>query len=112
MQAKLRWLRISGLWREKFRKWKVGAQERLRVVKEARAVAAMEERRKQYQADAQQRLAWVDEALAQRIIEDNTCPICSADAGQLTDMSCIWHLLALCVSPRIDPLVRYGLAVK
>lgn len=51
-------------------------------------MVAMEERRKRYQADAQQRLAWVDEGLAQRVVEDSTCPVCCADAGGLP-MACL-----------------------
>jgi len=53
-------------------------------VEKAAALAQMEERRKQHQADAQQRLAWVDEGLNQRLIEDNNCPVCCANAGWQT----------------------------
>lgn len=77
----MRWLRTSRLWRDIFQKWTARAREQLRLRREAAAVVAMEERRKRYQADAQQRLAWVDEGLAQRVVEDSTCPVCSADAG-------------------------------
>ena len=66
------------------RRWQTEVAERLRLrkeaVQEAAAVAAMEEKRKQYQADAQQRLAWVDQGLAGSL-QDNTCPVCCADAG-------------------------------
>ena len=79
----MRWLRASRLWRTIFNKWTARAREQLRVRREAAAVVAMEERRKRYQADAQQRLAWVEEGLAQRVVEDSTCPVCCADAGGL-----------------------------
>ena len=79
----MRWLRTSRLWRNIFQKWTVRAREQLALRRESAAVVAMEERRKRYQADAQQRLAWVDEGLAQRIVEDSTCPVCCADAGGL-----------------------------
>lgn len=82
-QAKMRWLRSSQLWRTIFRKWMSRAREQLQLRREALAVVAMEERRKRYQADAQQRLAWVDEGLAQWLVEDSTCPVCCADAGEL-----------------------------
>ena len=79
----MRWLRTSQLWRNIFQKWTARAREQLALRQEAAAVVAMEERRKRYQADAQQRLAWVDEGLAQRVVEDSTCPVCCGDAGGL-----------------------------
>ena len=84
----MRWLRTSRLWRSIFRKWTARAREHLRLRREAAAVVAMEERRKRYQADAQQRLAWVHESLAQRIVEDSTCPVCCADAGRSPIIDC------------------------
>lgn len=90
-QAKMRYLRTSRLWRNLFQKWVGRAREQLRLRREALAVVAMEKRRKRYQADAQQRLAWVDEGLAQHI-EDHTCPVCCADAGQQNYMRCSCHL--------------------
>ena len=83
LQAKMRWLRTSRLWRNIFQKWTARAREQLALRREAAAVVAMEERRKQYQADAQQRLAWVDEGLAQGILDGSTCPVCCAAAGGL-----------------------------
>ncbi|DBA81849.1 TPA: hypothetical protein ACH3X1_007568 [Trebouxia sp. C0004] len=80
--AKIRWLRASRLWREKFHSWILSIRAKRRVQKEAEAVAALEERRKQYQANAQQRLAWVEEGLSQRLIEDSTCPVCRSHAGK------------------------------
>jgi hypothetical protein len=97
LQAKIRWLRASRLWREKFHSWTLSIQAKKRLQKEAEAVAALEERRKQYQANAQQRLAWVEEGLSQRLIEDSTCPVCCPDAGQLHQPCCLPHLtLLLC----------------
>jgi hypothetical protein len=49
---------------------------RLMLRKQPRAI--------EYQADAQQRLAWVEEGLKQRLIEDNSCPVCCANAGWQT----------------------------
>lgn len=80
--AKIRWLRASRLWREKFHSWTLSMRAKKRLQKETEAVAALEERRKQYQANAQQRLAWVEEGLSQRLTEDSTCPVCRSDAGK------------------------------
>lgn len=83
----MKWLRISRLCQGNVRRWKAEIGERWRLqreaVEKAAALADMEEKRRQYQADAQQRLAWVEEGLAQRLIEDNTCPVCCKDVGQL-----------------------------
>ena len=88
VQGKIRWLRISRVCQGNVRRWKaeIGEQWRLQreAVEKAAALALMEERRKQYQADAQQRLAWVEEGLKQRLIEDNSCPVCCANAGWQT----------------------------
>ena len=83
LQAKIRWLRASRLWRETSHSWTLSIRAKKQLQKEAEAVAALEERRKQYQANAQQRLAWVEEGLSQRLMEDSTCPVCRSDAGQL-----------------------------
>lgn len=89
--AKMRCLPNSGkhastagtlLWRRIFLKWVGRAREQLRARQEAAAVVAMKERRRRYQADGQPRLAWVEEGLAQSVMEDSTCPVCSADAGR------------------------------
>ncbi len=88
MQGKIRWLRISRVCQGNVKRWKAKIGERWRLrreaVEKAAALAQMEERRKQHQADAQQRLAWVDEGLNQRLIEDNNCPVCCANAGWQT----------------------------
>ncbi|KAL0040884.1 hypothetical protein WJX79_008605 [Trebouxia sp. C0005] len=85
-EGKIRWLRISRVCQGNVKRWKaeIGEQWRLQreAVEKAAALAQMEERRKQYQADAQQRLAWVEEGLKQRFIEDNSCPVCCANAGR------------------------------
>ncbi len=95
LQAKIRWLRASRLWREKFHRWMLSIRAKKRLQKEAEAVAVLEERRKQYQANAQQRLAWVEEGLSQRLVEDSTCPVCRSDAGQLHQPCCLAHMILL-----------------
>lgn len=95
LQAKIRWLRASRLWREKFHSWTLSMRAKKRLQKETEAVAALEERRKQYQANAQQRLAWVEEGLSQRLTEDSTCPVCRSDAGQLHKACCLPHFTLL-----------------
>ena len=77
----MRWLRASGLWRRIFLRGVGRARAKLQT---RRAMVAMEDRRRRYQADSEQRLAWVDEALAQSLIEDSTCPVCSASPGTPT----------------------------